>query len=303
MSKKFYDRVLKGSGVQSRPFHSSFGAAILKKFGWEEGQGLGRENSGRTDCLQIRRREENVGLGHSDSSDAKGEEQWRNWWDGLYNSMAAKLKDNHAVRAGNDPGSSDSDSSDDERDAPPSLGKFRGPSLMRVSQKLARHKEAAGDGDGSESSSSSEDGSTAASASLSSASSLSSSRDREAKEAEDEAADRRKAEKKRKRKAREHDEDAGANTPCAAEEARSEKKSKKRRAQGLLEGETPRSADSGECDEAARGDFASEKKKKKAPKEKERDAGNVAEAADAEVGCGDVEKKKNGRKKTRESDS
>ncbi|KYF40505.1 G-patch domain-containing protein, partial [Toxoplasma gondii ARI] len=93
MSKKFYDRLLKGSGVQSRPFHSSFGASILKKFGWEEGQGLGRENTGRTDCLQIRRREENVGLGHSDASETKGEDQWKNWWDAMYNSMAAKLKD------------------------------------------------------------------------------------------------------------------------------------------------------------------------------------------------------------------
>lgn len=32
-------------------------------------------------------------LGHSDASETKTQDQWRNWWDGLYNSMAAKLKD------------------------------------------------------------------------------------------------------------------------------------------------------------------------------------------------------------------
>ncbi|KEP62235.1 UNVERIFIED_CONTAM: G-patch domain-containing protein [Hammondia hammondi] len=146
MSKKFYDRLLKGSGVQSRPFHSSFGASILKKFGWEEGQGLGRENTGRTDCLQIRRREENVGLGHSDASETKGEDQWKNWWDVMYNSMAAKLKDSKgALRAATE-SESDSDSSAEEDGA---TDRFRRRSLVRVSQKLSRQKGPAETGGGS----------------------------------------------------------------------------------------------------------------------------------------------------------
>ncbi|PHJ24213.1 g-patch domain-containing protein [Cystoisospora suis] len=111
MSKKFYDRMLKGTGVTSRPFHSAFAASIMKKFGWEEGKGLGRNEEGRTDCLQIRRREENIGLGHSDASETKTQDQWRNWWDGLYNSMAAKLKDSKMAEC-SDGSSSDSDEED-----------------------------------------------------------------------------------------------------------------------------------------------------------------------------------------------
>lgn len=62
MSKKYYDRLLKGTGVKSQEFHSKFGASILKKFGWEEGSGLGKDSTGRTTCIQIKRREENLGV-------------------------------------------------------------------------------------------------------------------------------------------------------------------------------------------------------------------------------------------------
>lgn len=62
MSKKYYERVLRGTGVQSKKFHSSFGASILKKFGWEDGDGLGKERTGMLDPLQIKRRTELLGV-------------------------------------------------------------------------------------------------------------------------------------------------------------------------------------------------------------------------------------------------
>ncbi|CDJ68449.1 G-patch domain-containing protein, putative [Eimeria necatrix] len=36
MSKAFAARLLKTDGCRSKPFHSPFAAAVLKKFGWTE---------------------------------------------------------------------------------------------------------------------------------------------------------------------------------------------------------------------------------------------------------------------------
>lgn len=62
MSKQYYERVLKGTGVQTKKFHSNIGSSILKKFGWEEGEGLGKDRTGPTDPLQIRRRADLLGV-------------------------------------------------------------------------------------------------------------------------------------------------------------------------------------------------------------------------------------------------
>jgi len=92
MSKAFYKRVEEcaSSGVSSRRFKSTFGEAILKKFGWNEGKGLGRDEDGLKDCIQVKRRQEEfLGLGATEK--ASGESQWKNWWDGMYDSVASKL--------------------------------------------------------------------------------------------------------------------------------------------------------------------------------------------------------------------
>lgn len=89
MSKKFHERVAKSCGEQSKVFHSKFGAQILRKYGWEEGTGLGKERNGTLHCLQIRRREEKLGLGAVQKSST---DQWSNWWDKLYNQTAKKVK-------------------------------------------------------------------------------------------------------------------------------------------------------------------------------------------------------------------
>ncbi|CEL94736.1 unnamed protein product [Vitrella brassicaformis CCMP3155] len=117
MSRKFYDRLLSGSGVQSKPFKSSFGEVMLKKMGWKEGNGLGREQQGTTSCLQIKKREQALGLG-ADSKDAP-EEQWKNWWGDLYNNIANKIQTHHTTH------DSDDDSEADETAHSPSTKKHR----------------------------------------------------------------------------------------------------------------------------------------------------------------------------------
>ena len=49
------------SGIIHKKFTSAFGKKILEKFGWKEGEGLGKNKSGITDVIQVKRREENKG--------------------------------------------------------------------------------------------------------------------------------------------------------------------------------------------------------------------------------------------------
>jgi hypothetical protein len=36
----------------------------MQKMGWSEGEGLGKNKSGQIDCIQVKRREEHLGLGN-----------------------------------------------------------------------------------------------------------------------------------------------------------------------------------------------------------------------------------------------
>merc|ERR1712137_260734 len=57
-------------------------------YGWEEGQGLGRQENGRVECVQAIRREDKQGLG---ARKRKTEDQWDNWWADCFNNVAKKL--------------------------------------------------------------------------------------------------------------------------------------------------------------------------------------------------------------------
>eukprot|EP00747_Dinoflagellata_sp_TGD_P161730 gnl/TRDRNA2_/TRDRNA2_178526_c0_seq1.p2 gnl/TRDRNA2_/TRDRNA2_178526_c0~~gnl/TRDRNA2_/TRDRNA2_178526_c0_seq1.p2 ORF type:complete len:140 (+),score=39.36 gnl/TRDRNA2_/TRDRNA2_178526_c0_seq1:109-528(+) len=116
MAAKYQDRLARSSGVSSRAFESDFGKKILLKYGWQEGQGLGRLNNGRTDCLQGERREEKVGLGQQKR---KAEDHWDNWWADCFNDVAKKISvKDVATKSVPRPKSDDTDSDDDDDIAP-----------------------------------------------------------------------------------------------------------------------------------------------------------------------------------------
>merc|ERR1712151_494460 len=72
----------------TKAFESEFGKKSLMKYGWENGEGLGRLRNGRTDCVQAERRDLKSGLGaEKRSADA----QWDNWWADCFNSVAQKI--------------------------------------------------------------------------------------------------------------------------------------------------------------------------------------------------------------------
>ncbi|GBE60417.1 G-patch domain-containing protein [Babesia ovata] len=84
MSKAFRESVRNSIPNNNSAIKSKFGAAILAKYGWKEGEGLGKNRDGIVDPVKLKAAKNNEGLGKKDS------DQWHNWWDDLYNEMASK---------------------------------------------------------------------------------------------------------------------------------------------------------------------------------------------------------------------
>ena len=90
MSVKYFEEKTR-SGISHKKFKSDFGSKILEKFGWKEGEGLGKNKSGIKETIQIKRREENIGLGKT-----KKEIMWNDkWWENSYNNILKDIKPIH----------------------------------------------------------------------------------------------------------------------------------------------------------------------------------------------------------------
>lgn len=89
MASKYRDRLLQSSGVSNIRFESEYAKKLMQKMGWKEGNGLGKNQHGNTDCVQIKRREENTGLGKKTLG---GPTNWKDeWWNDAYNTSIKKL--------------------------------------------------------------------------------------------------------------------------------------------------------------------------------------------------------------------
>lgn len=88
MSRKYFDRLLTGTGETNKEVKSKFGAKMLEQMGWQKGKGLGKNEDGMTDCIQIKRREENQGLGDVNMTPAATFKWGDAFWDNAYNTAA-----------------------------------------------------------------------------------------------------------------------------------------------------------------------------------------------------------------------
>ena len=91
MSQKYYDRLLVGTGSTSKEVKSAFGEKLMAKMGWKKGDGLGKSMDGIIECIQIKRRDENLGMG-AELETPTSTFKWNDkFWDKAYNDMAAKF--------------------------------------------------------------------------------------------------------------------------------------------------------------------------------------------------------------------
>lgn len=92
---------------------SSFARKQLEKFGWRDGQGLGKDGQGISSHVKVRRREDNVGIGADDGDKQKRREEEKSatWWHsafedalgGLGGSKKKKRKREREAEAGRGP--------------------------------------------------------------------------------------------------------------------------------------------------------------------------------------------------------
>ena len=85
MSKKYYDKLLVGSGQTNKAVESKFGEKLMAKMGWKKGDGLGRNMNGIIDCIQIKRRDENLGMGAENDTPANKFKWNDSFWEDAYN--------------------------------------------------------------------------------------------------------------------------------------------------------------------------------------------------------------------------
>lgn len=82
-----------GDGTSGKKVQSKFGAKIMAKFGWEEGKGLGKKENGTVDCVQIKRREDQLGLGKEEEKKKFdwGDDFWKTSYDSIVQNLAVEV--------------------------------------------------------------------------------------------------------------------------------------------------------------------------------------------------------------------
>ena len=114
MSRKYFDKLMIGSGSTTKTVKSKFGEKMMAQMGWTAGNGLGKKEDGMKECIQIKRREEGTGLGQEASTPSTAFKWNDTFWTDIYNKNISKFGDikGEGVKVTAD--SSSSDSSDEE---------------------------------------------------------------------------------------------------------------------------------------------------------------------------------------------
>ncbi|KAL4422211.1 hypothetical protein ABPG77_009686 [Micractinium sp. CCAP 211/92] len=91
-----------GQGVVKPKCTGGFGERMLRSMGWEAGKGLGKEGQGMKEAIQVKKKEDTVGVG-GNGSYAWGDK----WWEKAFDSAVATVDEDSSD-------SSDSDSDDEQ---------------------------------------------------------------------------------------------------------------------------------------------------------------------------------------------
>lgn len=85
-------------GVRSKAVYSSVGSSMLRKMGWSEGKGLGKNEDGNAECIKVKQKQDTQGVG------AKADVwDWKNlWWEDAFNETLQKLNSGKEEAASDD---------------------------------------------------------------------------------------------------------------------------------------------------------------------------------------------------------
>ncbi|KAL0027997.1 hypothetical protein WJX79_009705 [Trebouxia sp. C0005] len=109
---KFPPGYVPGSGVHKASGFGGFGERLLRKQGWEKGEGLGKNKSGVAEAIQVKKKEDTAGVGANRSHINSDK-----WWEGAFNAAV------HSID--HEDSDSDSDSAAEAADSVPVVTKKR----------------------------------------------------------------------------------------------------------------------------------------------------------------------------------
>ena len=98
---------VEGQGVVKATAYGGFGERMLKTLGWEKGKGLGKEEQGMKEAIEVKKKEDTVGVGGGPVVN------WNDaWWEDAFNSAVKGVPEHENSSSSN----SDSDSEEDGDD-------------------------------------------------------------------------------------------------------------------------------------------------------------------------------------------
>lgn len=98
-----------GKGVVEGTAYGGFGERMLQSLGWEKGKGLGKQEQGMKEAIEVKKKDDTLGVGGRPSTN------WKDaWWEDAFNAAVKNV--NHGRTHSSSSDSSSSDSSDNDMD-------------------------------------------------------------------------------------------------------------------------------------------------------------------------------------------
>mmetsp|Transcript_238 Transcript_238/g.290 ORF Transcript_238/g.290 Transcript_238/m.290 type:complete len:285 (-) Transcript_238:1352-2206(-) len=114
VQKKTLAKLAKNGNEFTASSPSKFALNFLKKLGWKEGDGLGKQRQGRATHVKVVKKDDNLGIG---AKDANVEDFSSQWWSHGFSSASSKLKSIKASSESDSDSDSGSNSSDSDSES------------------------------------------------------------------------------------------------------------------------------------------------------------------------------------------